>query len=90
MSKKIVFIAIDNGIDGREKDEILYASFDEDELKALHKKDKSAAWRRLDEKIIDVESAQRQALSKLNGVDRLVLGLPNWVDETYPPNKINR
>lgn len=81
MSKKIIYIATDNGIDGREKSRVLYASFSEDEIKTLHNKDKSKAWRILGEEIIDEEVAIKKALSKLNGIDRAVLGLPNWLDE---------
>jgi hypothetical protein len=79
-NKKIAYIATDNGIDGMEKTSILYATFDEEELKAIHNRDKSKAWRRLTEQIVDVDKAKEQALAKLNGIDRLVLGLPNWVD----------
>ena len=81
MSKKIVFVAVDNGIDGRSKDKILYASFDENDVKALHSKDKAKNWRRLTEQIVDVDQARLKALAKLDGVDRLVLGLPNWIEE---------
>ena len=79
--KQIVYIATDHGIEGKEKESIVYASFDEDQLKALHKTDKSKAWRTLTERIVDVEQAKKQALSKLNGIDRLVLGLPNWLED---------
>lgn len=79
--KKIVFTSVDNGIDGRMKDNILYASFDEDEIKSLYNKDKSKSWRTLKEQIVDVDEARKSALRKLNGIDRLVLGLPNWLEE---------
>ena len=78
---KIVYEAIDNGIDGRDKDNILYATFSEEELKELHSKDKSKVWRRLSQKIINVKVSRKQALAKLNSIDRLVLGLPNWIEE---------
>lgn len=81
MAKQIAYMAVDNGIDGTSKDSILYASFDEDELKRLHQKDKSKNYRTLKEQIVDVEVAKKQALAKLNGIDRLVLGLPNWIEE---------
>lgn len=81
MSKKIIYTATDNGIDGREKSNVLYAAFSEGEIKALHNKDKGKAWRTLGEEIIDEKIAIKKALSKLNGIDRAVLGLPNWLDE---------
>ena len=81
MSKRIAFVATDNGIDGREKTSKLYASWDEEELKKMHNRDKSKAWRRLTEEIVDEEKARKVALAKLNGIDRLVLGLPSWLDD---------
>lgn len=84
MGKKIVYSAVDNGIDGMSKDSILYSSFDEKELKSLLSKDPSRTFRTVKESIVEEESAIRKALSKLNGIDRLVLGLPNWVEERYP------
>jgi hypothetical protein len=79
--KKIVYIAVDNGIDGRSKDRFLYASFDEDEIKKMLSKDESRAWRRIKEEIIDDKVTRKQALAKLDGIDRLVLNLPSWLDE---------
>ena len=81
MGKQIIYIAVDNGIDGMAKDSILYASFDESELIKLMNKDKSKPWRTKKEVIVDVDSAKKQALRKLNGIDRLVLGLPNWLED---------
>lgn len=81
MSKKIIYTANDSGIDGREKTRVLYASFDESEIKALHNKDKSKAWRQLGEEIVDMDKARAKALAKLDGIDRAVLGLPNWIEE---------
>ena len=89
MGKKIVYIAVDNDIEGNEEDDILYASFNEDELKSLHNKDKSKNYRKLSEIIVDVDVARANALAKLDGVDRLILGLPSWIDEKEDnePNK---
>lgn len=81
--KKIVYIGVDNGIDGRERDQILYAAWKEDELLKLHKSDKSKNLRTCSEIIVDVEKAKKEALAKLNGVDRLVLGLEDWITEHY-------
>lgn len=81
MSKQIAYVAIDNGMEGRSPDTIMYASFDEDNLAILHQKDKSRAWRRKSEQIVDIEAARKKALGKLDGIDRLVLDLPNWLEE---------
>lgn len=79
--KTIIYSAVDNGIDGMEKESVLYSSFDEAELKSQIQKDPSRAWRRVKEQIIDTDSAKQQAFSKLNGIDRLVLGLPSWIED---------
>lgn len=76
--KKIVFGVTDSGVDGREVTKVLYASFDEKERDAMLAKDKSKAYRGVNEAIVDVESRRKQALAKLDGIDRLVLGLPAW------------
>lgn len=76
--KQIAYLAIDNGIDGREPSTILYASFDESEFKKMMESDKAKNWRHATERIVDVAAAQAVALSKLDGIDRLVLNLPAW------------
>lgn len=80
-NKKIAYCAVSYGVDGREKKSILYASFDEDELNVLHNKDKSKNFREVEEEIVDVDEARKEALAKLDGIDRLVLGLPNWLED---------
>ena len=65
----------------------MYASFDEDELKQIYNRDKSKNWRTLTEVIVNVDKARSEALAKLDGIDRLVLGLPNWVDEALIGSK---
>jgi hypothetical protein len=79
--KKIVYSAVDRGIDGMGKPHILYSSFDEMELNSLIESDPSKPWRTKDERIVDTEIIKRTALSKLNGIERLVLGLPNWLED---------
>ena len=74
MSKKIVYVATDNGVDGREQTTVMYASFGEDERNSMLAADKSKAWRGKSERMI----ARKNALAKLDGIDRLVLGLPAW------------
>lgn len=83
---RIVYVAIDNGIDGRDKDSILYAAYSDLEIAALFAADKSKAWRRMTHQTIDPAVAYQQALAKLNGIDRLVLGLKPWPDNTAPPD----
>ena len=78
MDKQIVYVVTDSGIDGLAPTTVLYASFEERERDAMVEADKAKAWRSKAEKIIDVASARAQALAKLDGVDRLVWGLPAW------------
>lgn len=78
--KQIIYLVNDEGIDGMAPSRTLYASFDEKERDDLLAKDKSKAWRVKAEKIIDTDTAKTQALAKLDGIDRLVLGLPSWVE----------
>lgn len=78
MSKQIAYLVTDSGIDGREPTRVMYATFDEKERDALLAADKSKAWRSTSEQIVDVTAAQAKALNKLDGIDRLVLGLPAW------------
>lgn len=76
--KKIVYFAADNGVDGRGPETILYASFEEEELKKMLEADSAKAWRTPKEKIVDINVARKAALGKLDGIDRLVLDLPAW------------
>lgn len=78
MTKRIAYLATDNGVDGREPTTVMYASFDEKERDALLNADKAKAWRSKGEQLVDVEAARKKALAKLDGIDRLVLGLPAW------------
>lgn len=78
MSKKIVYTAIDEGVDGREPPRVIYAFFTEADRDEAVDKDKAKLWRRKGEQIVDTDLAVVQALSKLNGIDRLVLGLSTW------------
>jgi hypothetical protein len=83
--KRIVYVAEDTGIDGLAKASVLYASFNEAERDSLINADPSKAWRTKGERIIDPAVAYKQALAKLDGVDRLVLGLKPWPTTDIPP-----
>lgn len=84
--KRIVYTAIDSGVDGRGQTTAVYASFNEQERDSMINADASKAWRAKHECIIDPAVTYRQALAKLNGIDRLVLGLKPWPDNTIPPD----
>lgn len=87
--KRIVYVATDSGMDGMAPTKVLYASFDEAERDAMIEADKSKPWRSKDERIIDVDHAIAKALSKLDGIDRLVLGLKPWPDKTAGCNDLS-
>lgn len=80
--KRIVYTVIDSGVDGREPAKVLYATFSETERDALLEQDAAKAWRSKAEAIVDEAAAVGEALAKLNGVDRLVLGLSAWPSKT--------
>lgn len=83
--KRIVYTAIDSGVDGRGQTTTLYASFNEQERDSMINADAGKARRSKHECIIDPGVAYQQALAKLNGIDRLVLGLKPWPNNTIPP-----
>lgn len=78
MTKQIVYLATDSGVDGRSPEKVLYAAFTESARDAMIAADPSRAWRNKGERIVDIEAALASALAKLDGVDRLVLGLKPW------------
>jgi hypothetical protein len=78
-SKKIIAYCVnDNGVDGREPTQILYATMTEEKRDELLAADKSKNYRSTSEQVIDKDKAIEEALAKLNGIDRMVLGLAPW------------
>jgi hypothetical protein len=75
MSKIIVYTVIDNGIEGRSKDTIVFAEADETLRDDWFNKAKNKAWYRKSEQIVNVEVAKKEALSKLNGIEKMLLNL---------------
>ena len=73
--KQIAFTIIDNGIDGREPARIVYAAWNDAARDAALARNPNKAYLRPDEQIVDVDKAKAAALAKLNGLDRLLLGL---------------
>lgn len=76
--KGIAYLAVDHGVDGREPARVMFAAWDEGDLAAQFDACKSKAWLTKSEVIVDIADARRKALAKLDGVDRLVLGLEPW------------
>jgi len=77
----IVYTSNDFGVDGREPEKVVQAAFSQDGLDRIKKADKNLAWRSDRKLIVDVELRRRTALAKLDGIDRLVLDLPQRFTE---------
>lgn len=75
MPKRIVYLVTDNGIDGRERTSIVAAAWTENARDKLIEKDPAKNWRGKEERIIDEAFARKEALAKLDGLDRFLLGL---------------
>lgn len=84
MPKVIAYCVNDNGVDGREPTKILYATLTERNRDELLAADKGKDYRSTSEEIIDKAEAIQKALGKLNGIDRMVLGIPPWPDTLGP------
>lgn len=83
MGKFIAYCIADNGVDGMEKTNIIYASKSEEDRDKAFEGNKNKAFLRKTEEIVDELKAKTEAESKLNGIDKLVLGL-------MPPSKVYR
>lgn len=73
--KQIAYLVIDNGIDGREKDTVVEAFWNEGERNAFINQSPNKGYYSTGEKIVDVEVDTKAAMAKLNGLDRLLLGV---------------
>lgn len=74
--KQIVYLITFNGVDGRDKESIDFASLDEplrDE--ALRMKGKNKCYYSSVDRIIDTALQYNQSLAKLNALDKLVLSI---------------
>jgi hypothetical protein len=78
MAKIIAYCVVDNGEDGRAPTNILYAAMTEKKRDELLAEDPSKNYRSTMEKVIDKDEAREKALAKLDGIDRMVLGLSRW------------
>ena len=71
--KQIVYLCDYAGVDGRAKLDIVHATFDEAERTAILAR--NPYWGNGGEKIVDVPTARLHAITKLDLIDRLVLGI---------------
>ncbi len=82
--KCIVFTLDDCGVDGRAPPYHVFASFKEEERNHYHDTAPNRAWMTRGERIIDRDARHKQALAKLDAIDRLLLlGIPEV--EGYTP-----
>lgn len=75
MSKRIAYLITDNGIDGMAPTSIMQAFWEEHDRDLVYGESKNKAYYSTIEQIVDVEPAKKQARCKLNGLDRLLLGI---------------
>jgi hypothetical protein len=74
--KTIVYTIDDSGVDGRERSRPIAAFFEEDDRnKAYKDMGANACYYQISERIIDTDKQSKEALGKLNGIDKLVLGV---------------
>lgn len=71
--KSIVYIAIDNGIDGRDKETIRFASLVEAERDAFIANSPNKNWLTAGERIYQLDKVAETAWNRLDGVERLAL-----------------
>jgi len=72
---KIVYLIVDHGVEGREKESINVASFSEKYINHTLGNLKFPNYYSKTKRIVEVDSATKQALSRINGLDRLLLGI---------------
>ena len=70
---KIVYTITDSGTDGRNSPKDIFASWDKDERDVEYKHSRNKAYYSTAKRIVEVESEQKQALAKLDAVQRLLL-----------------
>ncbi len=76
MTDRIVYLVTDSGVDGRSPASVIFASFDEQKRDAWHAADKNKAWHSTTKQILEIETTHKKALRKLDGIERLVLDIP--------------
>jgi hypothetical protein len=73
MTKQAVFLVTDNGVDGRDKESIIFASLDEKERDNWLANNKNRNYFSSVDRVVDLESESKNALGKLNQLDLLAL-----------------
>ena len=80
MNKFIAYTIVDNDVDGRGPSRIVAAYMFEEKRDEAFEANKNKNYLSKGEVIVDKEKRKAEALAKLDGIDRLVLGL----DKDFP------
>lgn len=72
---KIVYLVTDHGIDGRDKENIMFASYDEQKANDWFEENPNKAWYTKTKRIVEIEQDSKKALAKLDGLERLLLNI---------------
>jgi len=72
---KIVYLVTDHGMDGRDKESIIFASYNEQIASDWFEESPNKAWYTKTKRIVETEQDAKQALAKLDGLERLLLNI---------------
>lgn len=75
MAKEIIYTVLDNGIDGREKSRVVFASKNEEARDNWLDKSPNKNWYRKDEEIVDLEVLKEETLKTMNPIQKLALNM---------------
>lgn len=78
--KQIAYLITDSGEDGRAPESILAAYWTEEERDEALGNDPSKNYRSVRDMIVDPEQAKKATIEGLNGLECLLLKLPNWYE----------
>lgn len=73
--KQAIFLIVHHGIEGREPESILFAFTDETERDQFHEKHPNKGYYSKVDRVVDLEAHRKEALTKLDGLDKLALNL---------------
>lgn len=71
--KRIVYLITDHGCDGRAPKSIVSAFWDERKRDDSYKNHPNKNYYSMEEKIVDVERAYKDIMSRINAIDKLVI-----------------
>lgn len=79
--KQAIFLVVDHGIDGRDKESIMFASLDEAERDAWYENSPNKNWYRCVDRVGDLQTIALEAWKKLDGLEKFALlrtDAPMW------------